>query len=99
MCSTEVPLVSPAIGVTVLILNIFLPGIGTIVSAFADENVWICNFLQLIIGLIQLIFFWTIIAWIWAIIFGLMVYERSMKSEVKQEIATGIQKEGKSSAT
>ena len=54
--------------VVLFITNIFLPGIGTIISAFLQKggiNCW-----ALAVGLLQLICAAFLLGWIWSIIHG-----------------------------
>ena len=58
------------------ILNIFLPGIGTLVAAFFcdDDDVLTFNGIS---ALLQFITAICIVGWIWSIIWGYLIYERS----------------------
>jgi hypothetical protein len=69
------PVVSLGVAIAVLLFNIFFPGIGTfILAAFSDDaSNWIC------IGVVQLLTFWFLIGWVWAIMTGIqaLAYSRS----------------------
>lgn len=60
--------------ILILLLNVFFPGIGTmLIGCISGENVlnWIC------IGIAQLLLSWIIIGWVWAIITGVMLISNS----------------------
>ena len=57
----------------ILVLNIFLPGIGTIVLSFAGNEF---IFINIIYGIMQLCTSWIIIGWIWAIIWSISCIHR-----------------------
>jgi hypothetical protein len=67
------PCVDKVMAVIILLLNIFLPGFGTIVMGCVGNNAggWIC------IGICQLFLAFLIIGWIWSIITGLMCLKYS----------------------
>ncbi len=56
-----------------LCLNIFLPGVGTMINSCAGtfSGSGFCY------GLLQLLLFWTIAGWIWSIIYGLEIVRKS----------------------
>ena len=60
------------------VLNIFLPGSGTVISAFLGEgsNGHI-NTTAFVFGLLQFFLAWTIVCWIWSIIHGWWIFEKS----------------------
>ena len=62
-------------GTICFVLNIFLPGVGTMISSSFDEP---CNGTALFFGIAQLCTFWFAVGWIWSIYQGYMIY---MKSE------------------
>ena len=66
--NADYPVLQTGMALAVLILNIFLPGIGTIVMGCVGNNSgsWVC------IGLCQMFLAFFIIGWIWAIITGIM---------------------------
>ena len=66
--NADYPKLQVGLALAVLILNIFLPGIGTIVMGCVSNNSgsWIC------IGICQMFLTFLIIGWIWAIITGIM---------------------------
>ncbi len=71
---SKVPAPFPII---VLILNIIFPGWGTILSAFIDERSNKNMVETLLIGLVQFFFSWTIVGWIFSIVWGYLIYKRS----------------------
>ena len=66
----------PGWGLIFFLVNIILPGFGTMFSSLCDAGGCNCN--AFIVGLLQLctapIFF---IGWIWSIIWGWKIYEKS----------------------
>mmetsp|Transcript_5440 Transcript_5440/g.16222 ORF Transcript_5440/g.16222 Transcript_5440/m.16222 type:complete len:93 (-) Transcript_5440:74-352(-) len=64
------------------ILNIFLPGVGTIVAGILDSDT-----IDIVIGLLQV--FVPIVGWIWGIVWGVLMIIRSLqtKAPVTQESA------------
>jgi hypothetical protein len=67
------PRLDKTMALVVLILNIFLPGVGTIIMGCVGNNAggWIC------IGICQALLAFLIIGWIWSIITGLMCLKYS----------------------
>lgn len=65
-------------GLICLILNLIpiTSGIGTIVAGIQDKRNLVRD---IIIGVLQLLFFWAIIGWIWSIIWGIFIYQKSPK--------------------
>lgn len=59
-------------GIICLIMNILVPGTGTMMAGSNQENtryfVW---------GLLQLLLFWTMIAYLWSIVLGVMIFIKS----------------------
>ena len=74
-CGASIPYVPYNIGVLVLCLDIFLPGIGTLVSAYYDPSG--CNCKTVTCGIFQLILTPVLIGWIWSIIQGSYTYKKS----------------------
>ena len=66
--NADYPVLQVGLALAILILNIFLPGIGTIVMGCVGNNSasWIC------IGICQMFLVFLVIGWIWAIITGIM---------------------------
>jgi len=74
-CDFAVVKVHHPVGLILFILNIVLPGIGTIVSSFLDKRR--LNGLALLFGILQFLFCLSIVPWIWSIWHGYMIYEKS----------------------
>lgn len=68
VCSVGSPL-----HIICFILNIFFPGIGTIIAGIAGG----CNGCAIIVGLLQLFTAWLIIGWIWSIWWGWLIFKKS----------------------
>ena len=64
-------------GIVLFIVNIFFPGVGTMISSCLAPGD--CNVEALVIGLCQLLTAWLIIGWIWSIIWGWKIYDVSEK--------------------
>ncbi len=70
----QYPILSTSIAIVILLVNVFFPGIGTmIIGCVSGQNVglWIC------IGLLQILLAWIIIGWVWAIFTGIMILSAS----------------------
>ena len=73
-CKDAVMKVDPTLGMVCLILNILFSGVGTFINACAGEKF---NGMTLVFGLVQFFFGWTIIPWIWSIVFGIWIYQKA----------------------
>ena len=60
----QMPVLETSIAVVVLVVNIFLPGIGTIVAGVVGKHKMIGR------GVVQFLTWWLIVGWVWAIITG-----------------------------
>lgn len=66
----HIPSLSMVLAIVILILNIILPGIGTLCFCCLDKG----NLVEhLVIGLLQFFLCWTIVAWVWSICWGVFV--------------------------
>ena len=74
-CKDAVVTVAEPFHIVCFVLNIFAPGCGTVISAFLDSNGM--NSTALIFGILQLLTCWLVIGWIWSIIHGWWIYEKS----------------------
>ena len=63
------------LGLICFILNIFIPGSGTILAGIADKQRIKCP--ALMVGILQMIFIIAIIGWIWSICHGYHIFLRS----------------------
>ncbi len=72
--TSEIPKLPKNFALVLFIVNIFFPGVGTLISACVGEK-----FLksQLIVGLLQLILAAFIVGWVWSIIWGYLIYKKS----------------------
>lgn len=59
-------------GILCLLLNIFLPGIGSIVAGVMGNKVS-----TMIIGVIQFLTCWFILGWIWSVWWGILIYQKA----------------------
>ena len=69
------PMKSP-MGVILFIVNIILPGIGTIINSFMGSKF---NSTNCIVGLVQLLTCIIIIGWIWSIWWGIVMLQSEKK--------------------
>ena len=67
--------VSETLGLICFILNVILPGVGTIVAGIIGAKG--CNCKTVCIGVAQGVLAGFIIGWIWSILHGKHIYERS----------------------
>lgn len=74
----SLPSLNPALAVLLLVVNIFLPGVGTMILGCINGD---CNWQHLIVGLLQLITAGIIIGWIWSIWWGILLVQRSTKNQ------------------
>jgi len=74
----HIPKINMCLAIVILILNIFLPGFGTMLlgcclpKGFSEEKGIVCCSL-VCIGILQFIFTVLIIGWIWSIAFGVII--------------------------
>ena len=74
-CERAVVKVDEPMHIVCFVLNIFVSGSGTVISAFFDPNG--LNTTALVFGLLQFFLVWMIIPWIWSVIHGWWIYEKS----------------------
>lgn len=56
-----------------LIINVFIPGLGTIIAAFMDGPDW----KNVAFGVLQLILTCVLIGWVWAIFWGILIWKKA----------------------
>ena len=66
--------VESSMGIVILILNIIIPGLGTMLTACMAGDF---NCTVLLIGILQNFLAYFIIGWIWSILHGIWVYNKS----------------------
>ena len=74
-CASANPLVTLDIALVVLIVNILVPGVGSMVAAYYDPKG--CNSKCGIFGILQLLLAVIIVGWIWSIVQGVAIYKKS----------------------
>ena len=74
-CSSANPYVPIEIAPVVLVMDIFMPGVGTIVAAYYDASG--CNCKTITCGVFQMILTPILVGWIWSIIQGACIYKKS----------------------
>eukprot|EP01095_Lingulamoeba_sp_RSL-Kostka_P012858 TRINITY_DN5182_c0_g1_i1.p1 TRINITY_DN5182_c0_g1~~TRINITY_DN5182_c0_g1_i1.p1 ORF type:complete len:132 (+),score=2.09 TRINITY_DN5182_c0_g1_i1:45-440(+) len=67
-----IPKVKKPYHIVCFVLNIFIPGSGTIIAAIMDKMDWV----NIVFGIIQFLTFIIILGWIWSIIWGYAIYAR-----------------------
>ena len=64
-CGRANPYVPEKVAVIVLVLDVFLPGVGTILSAYYDPAG--CNCATITCGIFQMLLTIVLVGWIWSI--------------------------------
>lgn len=59
-------------GIICLVMNVLLPGTGSLVAAGNMEDLR-----TFVIGVLQILLFWTLIVWLWSIVWGVLILLRS----------------------
>ena len=89
---TQVPYVSQSAAFICLAINIFLPGVGTMICAcMGDKNI---NKTQLAMGLIQLMTAVYLIGWFLGIYWGYLIVAKSQRESEQQRAAEGFSNNG-----
>jgi hypothetical protein len=73
MAFADVPVVTrKPWGIICLVMNVILPGTGTMIAAGNQEDVkhWV-------FGLVQMLLFWTVLPWVWSIVWGVLILLKS----------------------
>ena len=73
-CKDSVVKLDKGLAIVCLILNIIFPGVGTMISACTGSKF---NQLALIYGILQLLTAFLIVGWIWSIVQGIWILEKS----------------------
>ncbi len=69
----EIPITTQIVAIILLIVNIFIPGFGTMIMAFLNGF----KARLLLVGIIQFFTAFLIIGWIWAIWWGIICLSKS----------------------
>ena len=83
-CSACNPYVPVDIAPVVLVLNIFMPGVGTILAAYYDPNG--CNCKAITCGIFQMLTVCILVGWIWSIVQGNAIYQKSKEWAYSQGV-------------
>ena len=75
-CKKAVVKVQPPMHIILFILNIVFSGWGTMISACMDKKL---NGDALLYGILQWLFCWTVVCWIWSIVHGYWIFEKGSK--------------------
>ncbi len=70
----HLPVLSKTVAIIILILNIFFPGVGTILLSCIGGTF---NKEHIIVGLLQLISAICVIGWIWSVLWGIILLMKS----------------------
>ena len=73
-CKDAVVKLDKTLAIVCLVLNIILPGVGTMISACTGSDF---NATALIYGVLQLLTAWLIVGWIWSIVHGIWLVDKS----------------------
>ena len=84
-CADANPLLTQDIALTVLILQIVTPGIGAIVAAYYDPKG--CNCKCATFGVLQLLLVIVIAGYVWSIVQGVAIYNKSNTYYADQQSA------------
>ena len=60
-------------GIVLLIINVLLPGIGSIINSLMADKVRVTT---LVVGILQLVLAGFIVGWIWSIIWGVLIFKK-----------------------
>ena len=71
ICGHTIPHVNSCMALIILIINIFLPGTGTMLTGCCGTGANCCAFLLL--GILQFLLFPLLIGWVWSICTGIAV--------------------------
>ena len=74
-CSAANPYVPENIAPIILVLDIFMPGVGTILAAYYDPAG--CNCKTITCGIFQMLTVVILVGWIWSIWQGAAIYKKS----------------------
>ena len=75
LVATTVHKVKKPLDIIILILNILLPGFGTMICAFGNTSGF--SGITLVVGLCQLITSGLLVGWIWSVYWGVLIWKRS----------------------
>lgn len=67
-------------GVICLVMNILLPGTGSMIAGGNQEDIK-----YYIYGVVQLVLLWTLVAWAWSIVMGILIFLRSEPAEALEK--------------
>ena len=72
-CKAAVVKVDPPLHIILFLLNIFFPGWGSMISACCCKDGFHTN--AFVFGLLQFLFSWAILPWIWSIVHGWWIFQ------------------------
>jgi hypothetical protein len=71
----SIPSMDKGMAILLLVLNIFFPGLGTLICAFMGGGDVITD--QIIVAILQWLTAICIVGWIWAIWWGILMYQKA----------------------
>ena len=75
-CSAANPYVPVDVAPIVMVMNIFAPGVGTMIAAYYDNAG--CNCKTVTCGIFQMMLAALLVGWIWSICQGVAIYKKSL---------------------
>ena len=78
---TSVPRVNQNLAVVVFLLNIILPGFGTMLATCFAKNDGIVSKAQICCGLLQFLTSFFLVGWIWSIYWGYLILKESQNPD------------------
>ena len=82
-CTGSIVHVNGPAGCVILLLNIFFPGVGTMLSACCGGAGCVTE--QVFVGILQLLLAATLIGWIWSIWWGFLIIGGSSDNGGRQD--------------
>lgn len=67
-------------GIVCLVMNILLPGTGSMIAGGNQEDIR-----YYVYGVVQLLLAWTLVAWAWSIVLGVLIFLKSEPAVAPQK--------------
>jgi len=77
-----IPTTTKAVAIFILLVNIFFPGLGTIIMSCLTKEFSAIN---IVIGLLQGFLSICIIGWVWSVIWGLICVQQSYEDNKEEQ--------------
>jgi hypothetical protein len=85
-CSAANPYVPVDVAPIVMVMNIFAPGVGTMIAAYYSDSG--CNCKTVTCGIFQMMLAALLVGWIWSICQGVAIYKKSLDWADQQQNPT-----------